>query len=681
MTGRPRRAVLSALVAVVVLGAGATAVALTREETEVRAEVSGGQGSGAPVPDRSRVETALAALPERELARLDTSRLAEGLVPPTNRWFSSLALGPAALPVFPVPLGYGPRPDGFSLGVPRVVGSQDAVVGGAPVDVTVRVAGTTGAVVVAHDNLTVTLELRDATGAALARLVLAQGSPSVTLTATTAVRVDAGLGAEGTLSGRSWATTITGGERDGASVRLGAGGTLTWLAAPDGVDAATLLDRVRPVTAGRATGSVAGERASTTLTWDGTGSADGLVAVMPHQRAGLASGTRCDLGTYPSAHGTLHLCAARSITWSVPARAAPDRFDLSALTGAEREEIAAAVRADVASTPEPPVDTYGGGKALQRSLQLLLLAEDLDLDEEARTVRAALVARLDRWLDPVGCHDREAECFVWDPVAHTVVGLEPSFGSDEVNDHHFHWGYLLRTAGTLAADDAALAARWGPVLDVLSADIAGSGLAPLLPETRVYDAYAGHSWASGTSPFADGNNQESTSEAVNAWQGVRRWGLASGQPALAERGTWLAANEQDSALRYGLAPDLDDPALAGFGSEVFSLTWGNKRDHATWFSADPAAMLGILVIPMPPDAQAYLAHDPARVRAAVAEATTGGTGFARPLGDQVLAYSALGGADARREALAAARSLDARWVDSGSSRAQLLAWVMTAPRS
>ena len=41
-----------------------------------------------------------------------------------------------------------------------------------------------------------------------------------------------------------------------------------------------------------------------------------------------------------------------------------------------------------------------------------------------------------------------------------MVGLTPSFGSDEYNDHHFHYGYFLYAAGVLAANDPALAKQW-----------------------------------------------------------------------------------------------------------------------------------------------------------------------------------------------------------------------------
>ena len=87
-------------------------------------------------------------------------------------------------------------------------------------------------------------------------------------------------------------------------------------------------------------------------------------------------------------------------------------------------------------------------------------------------------------------------------------------------------------------------------------------------------------------------------------------------------------------------------------------------------------MLGIRVIPMSP-ASDYLAGDPARIDANVAEATGGGR-FDQKFGDYLLMYSALAGEDQRKAALATAEKLDAKWIDDGNSRSYMLAWLMSA---
>ena len=148
----------------------------------------------------------------------------------------------------------------------------------------------------------------------------------------------------------------------------------------------------------------------------------------------------------------------------------------------------------------------------------------------------------------------------------------------------------------------------------------------------------------------------------------------------------MLAGEQSTAPHFGLQLDKGEKADQGFGHQVVSLSWGGKRDYATWFSPSPAAMLAILLLPASPSSVAYLAGDPERIRAQVAEATAG-AGYAQPFGDYLLMYAGLAGEEDRETALTEAsgprrrrtsrcRPLDAKWVDDGNSRSYLLAWLM-----
>ena len=216
-------------------------------------------------------------------------------------------------------------------------------------------------------------------------------------------------------------------------------------------------------------------------------------------------------------------------------------------------------------------------------------------------------------------------------------------------------------------------------MDLLAADNATGAADPsYFPELRAFDVYAGHSWASGTSPFGDGNNQESSSEAVNAYNGLALWAAASRNEPLAAEATWLLSAEAASAQAYWTNFDRDDPAYDGFDHTVTSLVWGGKRDWATWFSPEPSAMLGILVLPMSP-VSSYLAGDPERIRANLADAAP--DGFDVLFGDYLLMYSALAGSADAAAALTAARSLNEDRIDDGDSRSYLLAWLMVHANS
>ena len=641
----------------------------------VRGAGGASDDGGGDVLPAERVVPLAEALPSRTTASLPPHRLADGLTPPTNRWFSGLAFGEEAQPVFPLPLSFTGRDDGYGVGLPQVDVQPAHVVGSHQVDVSSTVAGAAEQQVVAYDDASVTLAHRDADGDELGRTTVAAGSPFVGHVATRADRLTTSVAwAE---DGDVWtASTPTGtyglavrdGTVRGRTVELDAGGSATVFPVPQGRTAAELAPFAHPVEGTWTAYDVGDDEVTTRLTHREAGSASAFV-VMPVQAAGLGADVTCDLGSFPSIFGDLPLCRGPALTWSVPRRDAVASLDLSGLDRARRDELAEEVATDVRSTPTAPTDTYFGGKWLHRTSQLLDLAAQVGAKNAEQEAQRLVADALGRWTDPQGCRSRSTECFVHDPEWQGVVGLRPSFGSEEFNDHHFHLGYFLHAAATLAAHDPSSVERLRPVVDLLAADVAGGQDTGVTPRLRTYDVYAGHSWASGTAPFADGNNQESSSEAVTAWAGLALWARVTGDEALERHATWLLSCEAASAVAYWTRPERPE----GFEREVFGITWGGKRDHATWFSAEPSAVLGIQLVPMSPSS-GYLAGDPERIRAAVAEA--GGPEPGGPLADYVLLYSALAGPDEAAAAVRAARSWPSSAIDDGLSRSYLLAYAM-----
>ena len=72
----------------------------------------------------------------------------------------------------------------------------------------------------------------------------------------------------------------------------------------------------------------------------------------------------------------------------------------------------------------------------------------------------------------------------------------------------------------------------------------------MFPYIRCFDKYAGHSWASGDANFADGNNQESSSESLNAWYGMMLWGEATGDKTVRDTGLSLFNTERTAVEEY-----------------------------------------------------------------------------------------------------------------------------------
>lgn len=154
-----------------------------------------------------------------------------------------------------------------------------------------------------------------------------------------------------------------------------------------------------------------------------------------------------------------------------------------------------------------------------------------------------------------------------------------------------------------------------------------------------------------------------------------RWGQVSGSRATEQLGDWLLANEAASAERDVLDPDLRP--FPGFQHTVVSLNWGGKRDHATWFSADPAAPAGIELIPMPAVAADYVAAGGKEQIGKVLDEAVPEGDYAVQFGDYLLMYRALASGSQATAALALARDLPAEDIDTGNTRSYLLAWIMS----
>jgi endoglucanase Acf2 len=631
-----------------------------------------GSSGGSP-----SLDSAVGAIPHRSSAPMPSARLATGLVPPTNRWFSGLVFGEHPQPVFPLPLSFGLTASGFSFGLPKVGTSADTISGEFAPSITVS-DQSTSSVITAYDQESVTISQRDGAGT-IGRVVIAEGSPTVSFTAARATRLAvpgfSPTGSKGVYSlsvgGVSYGL-VTAGSVSGDKLSLASGQTAVWFVAPAGVSAESLASRVAPLAGVGVSFSVDADAATTSLDYHSSGG--GLVVAMPHQRAGLSSPASCTLGSYPSVYGSLALCAGSRLAWSVP-RVTPSSTLAGTLSATDKQLIANQLTKDVAASPTPPNDSYGAGKAMYRLANLLELAHRLGDTASAATVQRQLDGLLTKWTAPEGCASRSSECFVYDPAARGIVGLVASFGSDQFNDHHFHYGYFLYAASVAAKFDPPLRDKIEPVINLLAADIGtASAASSEFPQRRVFDPYVGHSWASGYAPFADGNNQESSSEAVNAWNGLALWGRTIGDSSLTSEAEWMLSAEAASARAYWTNFDTTAAVYKGFAHGVVGINWGGKRDFATWFSAAPAAELGIQLIPMSP-ASTYLGGDAARIASNVAEANPGG--YKVQFGDYLLMYSSLEGPAAATSALAAARSLPDADIDQADSRAYLYAWILS----
>jgi endoglucanase Acf2 len=323
--------------------------------------------------------------------------------------------------------------------------------------------------------------------------------------------------------------------------------------------------------------------------------------------------------------------------------------------------------------------TYWFGKGLGATAQLLSVAESEGETKKADALLQQLKGRLETWFD-----GRHSQYFVQDAGLGTFVGVPQEYDSiKSMNDHHFHYGYWLMAAAHVALRDRdwVSADKWGGMVDKIVADIATDerGRADF-PFLRNFDPYEGHSWASGTADFDAGNNQESSSEAVNAWAGLILLGEATGNRKLRDLGIYLYTSEIASVQQYWF--DLSHEVLAAdFGKPFASMVFGGKYAYNTWWTEEPRQILGINLLPITPSST-YLGADPSFIRRTM-DALPGEVKFYEAHGatdgtpadiwqDVLASYLALADAEA---ALAAWKRQGS--VESGDTRSRALYWMLS----
>ena len=399
-----------------------------------------------------------------------------------------------------------------------------------------------------------------------------------------------------------------------------------------------------------------------------------LFALYPHQWR-----TAGDLefhGEYATVRGKMKLAEGTSFCTSM-------RFPgvLPALPKAgeaDRHQFAAAVKEEI-ERPTPSLgDTYAEGKWLGKIASLIPLVEQYQMADAAQTLRERLRKRLEQWFTATGEDGRlkDRGLFYYDHHWGTLIGYPAAFGSDtELNDHHFHYGYFLKAAAEIARQDPAWARddRWGSMIKLLIRDMAGGDRQDrLFPFLRCFDLYAGHSWASGHAKFGDGNNQESSSEAMNAWSGLIVWGEANGDRPLRDLGIFLYTTEMSAIHEYWFNVHGDN-FPKGYTPSVVTMVWGGKGANGTWFSALPEHVHGINWLPIQ-GGSLYLGHYPAYVEKNYAALVQENGGIRwKAWADLIWMYRALvDPQDALRQFEAAK---DQTTFEPGNSKAHTLHWI------
>lgn len=289
-----------------------------------------------------------------------------------------------------------------------------------------------------------------------------------------------------------------------------------------------------------------------------------------------------------------------------------------------RREVSDVLRQEIASLKPVSTDsTYFHGKALARVARMAMIAEEVGCLDVLHKARDFLRKSMTPWMEG----SFAGNALLYDPKWGGLISRNGSrdrgadFGLGAYNDHHYHMGYFCYAGAVLAKLDPVWATAYKAHLYTIVEDFMTLNLhykqdgqvqhlvnvvrsEPLFPRLRNFDFWVLHSWAGGLTEFADGRNQESTSEAVNAYYAASLLGRVFKDDGLVNAGLTLAAFEIRAARTLWHVPSNCSLYESEFVSpnRMLGVLWANKRDTGLWFAPPECkeCRLGIQLLPILP---------------------------------------------------------------------------------
>jgi len=257
-------------------------------------------------------------------------------------------------------------------------------------------------------------------------------------------------------------------------------------------------------------------------------------------------------------------------------------------------------------------NTYDSGKELGKWARVIPVADAIG-DETAKNYFInGLKGRLADWYTYTALEPNKYFCYFSAPTKWGgLIGYAPTCGSEDFNDHHFHYGYFVYASAILGIYNSSFVNDYGGMVELLIKEYACPDRNdPMFPFLRNFDIYEGHGWADGYGDTGSGNNHESSSEAINSWVGIYLWGLITGNEKYRDLGIYGYVTEISAIDEYWFDKSKENfhTGYRNDGNIMASLVWGEKYEYNTWFSTTPECKHGIQYIPVTPGS-IYLAYD------------------------------------------------------------------------
>ena len=553
---------------------------------------------------------------------------------PTNDWWSNELISDHGQSMFNYPLGLRPENDG--LGIIKNMFNQATMLGDGPLKVSVDGVSCSQTTVSDHSDWTVTFSWNGQLEA-----TVAQASPFVYFTRGAGagnVSVKA-LGSFSTLSGADNVLVITGSYNganyavyapagsswnvsgSSASNSLGGKNYFSAVMLPSGADAKTTAqewlkyafvfpaDTRAEYTYNQAAGTVTTTYKVTPDVKEGSGT-NFLMGLLPHHWAHVIGAPAYEKGTYATIRGEMKMLGANQFTTNLKFSGILPTLPAvtSSATGYSSADLNRLI--DQVNQDNGLVDwtdSYNDGQLLNRLVQIGRIAAESGYTAGFNKALQLVKDRVERWLTYQ--QGDIAFMFYYHKPWTTLVGYPAGHGQDtNINDHHFHWGYIIGAAAFIEQYEPGWKDKWGPMIELLVRDGGSPDRDdPMFPYLRNFAPYAGHSWANGTGNLGIGTDQESSSESMQFACSLIHWGGVTGNTKVRDLGIYLYATELSAIEEYWF--DIHHRVFTpDYTTVIASRIFTNGYDDKNFWGGGLAGSYGIEIYPVHAGST-YLARD------------------------------------------------------------------------
>ena len=120
---------------------------------------------------------------------------------------------------------------------------------------------------------------------------------------------------------------------------------------------------------------------------------------------------------------------------------------------------------------------------------------------------------------------------------------------------------------------------------------------PLFPYQRSFSPYAGHCWANGFGTSGPGNDQESTSEAMQFHSNLLHWAEVTGNKALRDQAVYMYVTEVSATNEYWFDREHRN-FESSYNHFLASRVFTNGYDYENFWGGGAAGSLGIEIYPV-----------------------------------------------------------------------------------